>query len=38
MPPWFAVEPKPNAESQVVHTPWANDRSLAESEKWRPFV
>jgi hypothetical protein len=33
MPPWFAVEPKPDAESQAVHTPWANDRSLAEAEK-----
>jgi Ca2+-binding EF-hand superfamily protein len=39
MPPWFAVEPKtdaktkPNAESNAVHTPWANDRSLAEAEK-----
>lgn len=35
MPPWFAVEPKtkPEAESKAVHTPWANDRSLAESEK-----
>ncbi|MEZ5948373.1 MAG: redoxin family protein [Planctomycetaceae bacterium] len=33
MPPWFAVEPKPDAETQAVHTPWANDRSLAEAEK-----
>jgi len=39
MPPWFAFEPKtdsktkPNAESNAVHTPWANDRSLAEAEK-----
>jgi Ca2+-binding EF-hand superfamily protein/mono/diheme cytochrome c family protein len=35
MPPWFAVEPKtkPKAESKTVHTPWANDRSLAEAEK-----
>jgi Ca2+-binding EF-hand superfamily protein/mono/diheme cytochrome c family protein len=33
MPPWFAVEPKPDAESQAVHTPWANDRSLADTEK-----
>lgn len=33
MPPWFAVEPKPDAKSQAVHTPWANDRSLADSEK-----
>jgi len=39
MPPWFAVEskastePKPDAGSKAVHTPWANDRSLAEIEK-----
>jgi hypothetical protein len=39
MPPWFAVESKPDAkskphaESNAVHTPWANDRSLAEVEK-----
>lgn len=33
MPPWFAVESKPNSESNAVHTPWANDRSLAEAEK-----
>lgn len=33
MPPWFAVEPKPDAKSEAVHTPWANDRSLADTEK-----
>ena len=33
MPPWFAVEPKPDAKSEAVHTPWANDRSLADAEK-----
>ncbi|MDX1968275.1 MAG: redoxin [Planctomycetaceae bacterium] len=39
MPPWFAAESKadaqtkPSAESNAVHTPWANDRSLAQAEK-----
>lgn len=33
MPPWFAVEPKAKAQSDAVHTPWANDRSLAAAEK-----
>jgi len=33
MPPWFAVEPPADAETGRVHTPWANDRSLAAAEK-----
>jgi len=33
MPPWFAAQPKSNAVSTTVHTPWANDRSLAADEK-----
>jgi thiol-disulfide isomerase/thioredoxin len=33
MPPWFAAPVPPDAENGRVHTPWANDRSLAESEK-----
>ncbi len=39
MPPWFAVEPKADADdnsnSKAVHTesPWANDRSLSQAEK-----
>ncbi len=33
MPPWFATETTPNAVTKVVHTPWANDRSLAAAEK-----
>ena len=33
MPPWFAVEPPADTETGRVHTPWANDRSLAGSEK-----
>ncbi|MCA9121634.1 MAG: redoxin family protein [Planctomycetaceae bacterium] len=33
MPPWFAVEPQRDSKLQAVHTPWANDRSLAEAEK-----
>ena len=33
MPPWFATESKSVSESGAVHTPWANDRSLAAVEK-----
>jgi len=33
MPPWFAAAPAPDPETGRVHTPWANDRSLAASEK-----
>lgn len=33
MPPWFAVETKPEARTGEIHTPWANDRSLATAEK-----
>lgn len=33
MPPWFAVDPPADPETGRVHTPWANDRSLAEAEK-----
>jgi hypothetical protein len=33
MPPWFAAPVPPDAETGRVHTPWANDRSLAEPEK-----
>ena len=33
MPPWFATEAKSDSESGAVHTPWANDRSLAAAEK-----
>jgi mono/diheme cytochrome c family protein len=33
MPPWFAAPLPPDAETGRVHTPWANDRSLAAAEK-----
>ena len=33
MPPWFAAPTPPDPETGLVHTPWANDRSLAEAEK-----
>ena len=33
MPPWFAAPTPPNPETGRVHSPWANDRSLAEAEK-----
>ncbi len=33
MPPWFAAAPPPDAETGRIHTPWANDRSLADAEK-----
>ena len=33
MPPWFAAPPETDAETGRVHTPWANDRSLAAAEK-----
>ncbi|MFM8239470.1 MAG: redoxin, partial [Actinomycetota bacterium] len=33
MPPWFAAPTPPDAETGRIHTPWANDRSLADSEK-----
>ena len=33
MPPWFAAPTPADAETGRVHTPWANDRSLAEAEK-----
>ena len=33
MPPWFAAETKPENGKGEVHSPWANDRSLATAEK-----
>ena len=33
MPPWFAAPTPADAETGRVHTPWANDRSLAERDK-----
>ena len=33
MPPWFAAVMPADPETGRVHTPWANDRSLAEAEK-----
>jgi hypothetical protein len=33
MPPWFAAAPPPDAETGRVHTPWANDRSLADVDR-----
>ena len=33
MPPWFAAPTPPDAKTGRIHTPWANDRSLADSEK-----
>ncbi len=33
MPPWFAAKPAPDPETGRVHTPWANDRSLAAGDR-----
>jgi hypothetical protein len=33
MPPWFAAKPVPDPETGRVHTPWANDRSLATRDR-----
>jgi mono/diheme cytochrome c family protein len=33
MPPWFAAPTPADPETGLVHTTWANDRSLAEAEK-----
>jgi hypothetical protein len=33
MPPWFAAATPPDPETGRIHTPWANDRSLAQGEK-----
>ena len=33
MPPWFAAPTPADRETGRVHTPWANDRSLADAEK-----
>lgn len=33
MPPWFAAATPADGETGRVHTPWANDRSLAVAEK-----
>lgn len=33
MPPWFAAPTPADPETGRVHTPWANDRSLAPAEK-----
>jgi mono/diheme cytochrome c family protein len=33
MPPWFAAPTPADTETGRVHTPWANDRSLAERDK-----
>ena len=33
MPPWFAAPTTADPETGRVHTPWANDRSLATAEK-----
>jgi S-formylglutathione hydrolase FrmB/mono/diheme cytochrome c family protein len=33
MPPWFAAPAPADPETGRSHTPWANDRSLAEVEK-----
>lgn len=33
MPPWFAAATPADPETGRVHTPWANDRSLAPVEK-----
>jgi hypothetical protein len=33
MPPWFAAPTPADPETGRVHSPWANDRSLAEVEK-----
>ncbi|MFM7519013.1 MAG: redoxin [Planctomycetota bacterium] len=33
MPPWFAAAPAPDPETGRVHSPWSNDRSLAEGDK-----
>ena len=33
MPPWFAAAVPADAETGRVHTPWANDRSLAAADR-----
>jgi mono/diheme cytochrome c family protein len=33
MPPWFAAPTPADPETGLIHTPWANDRSLADAEK-----
>ena len=33
MPPWFAAPTPADPETGRVHSPWANDRSLAEAEQ-----
>jgi thiol-disulfide isomerase/thioredoxin/mono/diheme cytochrome c family protein len=38
MPPWFAAATPPDPETGRVHTPWANDRSLAPVEKQDLFT
>lgn len=33
MPPWFAAPTPPDPQTGLVHSPWANDRSLATRER-----
>ena len=33
MPPWFAVDSPSNTNSPPGHSPWANDRSLAQADR-----
>ncbi|MFM8284732.1 MAG: redoxin family protein [Planctomycetaceae bacterium] len=33
MPPWFAAATPADPDTGRVHTPWANDRSLAEADR-----